>query len=74
MKLHVSASETTRTIVARMNGAAPAYLRWNAEMGSNTGEIMVPTSLAIGKYKLTVTAEDFAHNIGTGEVEVEILP
>ncbi len=74
MKLHVSASETTRTIVARMNGAAPAYLRWNAEMGSNTGEIVVPASLALGRYKLTVTAEDFAHNIGTGEVEVEILP
>jgi hypothetical protein len=27
-----------------------------------------------GKYKLTVTAEDFAHNIGSGEVEIEILP
>jgi Ca-activated chloride channel family protein len=74
MKVHVSASETTRTIVARMNGAPPAYLRWNAEMGSNIGEILVPASMAIGEYKLTVTAEDFAHNIGTGEVEVEILP
>jgi Ca-activated chloride channel family protein len=74
MKLHVSASDTTRTVVARMYGAAPAYLRWNAEMGSNVGEMLVPASLATGKYKLTVTAEDFAHNIGTGEVEVEILP
>ncbi len=74
MKLHVSASDTTRTIVARMHGAAPIYLHWNAEMGSNTGEMVVPASLAAGKYKLTVTAEDFAHNIGTGEVEVEILP
>ncbi|HWZ32173.1 MAG TPA: VIT and VWA domain-containing protein [Bryobacteraceae bacterium] len=74
MKVHVSASDTTRTIVARMYGAAPAYLRWNAEMGSNIGEVLVPASLAAGKYKLTVTAEDFAHNIGTGEVEVEILP
>jgi hypothetical protein len=27
-----------------------------------------------GRYKLTVTAEDFAHNIGSGEVDVEILP
>jgi Ca-activated chloride channel family protein len=74
MKLHVSASETTRTIVARMPGAAPAYLRWNAEMGSNIGNIIVPASMAVGKFKITVTAEDFAHNVGSGEVEVEILP
>ncbi len=74
VRVHVSASDTTRTIVARMYGAAPVYLRWNAEMASNTGELMVPASLAAGKYKLTVTAEDFAHNIGSGEVEIEILP
>jgi Ca-activated chloride channel family protein len=43
-------------------------------MGSNTGAMMIPASLAAGKYKLTVTAEDFAHNIGSGEVEIEILP
>jgi Ca-activated chloride channel homolog len=74
VQLQVSASETTRTIVARLNGAAPVYLRWNAEMGSNTGVMAIPASLAAGRYKLTVTAEDFAHNIGSGEVEVEVLP
>jgi hypothetical protein len=30
--------------------------------------------MAAGRYKVTVTAEDFAHNIGTGEVEIEVLP
>jgi len=74
VKLHVSASDTTRTIVARMRGAAPVYLKWNAAMGSNTGELLVPASFAAGRYKVTVTAEDFAHNIGSGEVEIEILP
>jgi Ca-activated chloride channel family protein len=74
VRLQVSASETTRTIVARMNGAAPVYLRWNPEMGSNTGVIAIPASFAAGRYKLTVTAEDFAHNIGSGEVELEVLP
>jgi Ca-activated chloride channel family protein len=74
IQMRVSASDTTRTIVARMNGAAPVYLRWNAEMASNAGEMVVPASLAAGRYKLNVTAEDFAHNIGSGEVEVEILP
>jgi Ca-activated chloride channel family protein len=74
VKLHVSASDSTRTIVARMAGAAPVYLKWNAEMGSNTGELLVPATFAAGRYKVTVTAEDFAHNIGSGEVEIEILP
>ncbi len=74
LKLQVSASETTRTIVARMRGAAPVYLKWNAGMGSNIGELLVPATFAPGRYKVTVTAEDFAHNIGSGEVEIEILP
>jgi Ca-activated chloride channel family protein len=74
MQVRVSASDTTRTVVARMYGAAPVYLRWNPELGSNTGAMMIPASLSAGRYKLTVTAEDFAHNIGSGEVEIEILP
>ena len=74
VKLQVSASDTTRTIVARMHGAAPVYLKWNAGMGSNIGELLVPATFAAGRYTVTVTAEDFAHNIGSGEVEIEILP
>ena len=74
MRIRASASETTRTIVARMDGIAPAYLRWDASQGTNLGAMMIPASLAAGRYKLTVTAEDIAHNIGSGEVEVEILP
>jgi Ca-activated chloride channel homolog len=74
MQIRASASETSRTIVARLDGAAPAYLRWSTASGSNLGEIMIPASLAAGKYQVTVTVEDFAHNIGSGEVEVEILP
>jgi Ca-activated chloride channel homolog len=72
--VQVGASETTRTIVARMNGAAPVYIRWNPDTGMNTGVLAVPATLAAGKYKLTVTAEDFAHNIGSREVELEVLP
>jgi len=72
--LRVSASETTRTIVARMYGAAPVYLRWNPGLGASSGELAIPATLAAGKYKLTVTAEDFAHNIGSREVDVEVIP
>ena len=72
--LRVSASKLTRTIVARMYGVPPVYLRWNASAKVNTGEIAVPADLPAGEYKLTVTAEDFAHNVGSREVPVEILP
>jgi Ca-activated chloride channel family protein len=72
--LRVSASQTTRTVMARMYGVGPVSLRWNPRAQSNTGEFAVPEQLAPGKYVLTVTAEDFAHNIGSQEVPLEILP
>lgn len=72
--LRVSASESTRTIVARLPGAAPVYIRWNPDASANTGALAIPTTLPAGRYKLTVTAEDFAHNIGTREVEIDVLP
>ncbi len=74
MRLRVSASDTTRTVVARMYGAQPVYLRWNPEMSSNTGQLIIPAYVAPGKYVLTVTAEDFAHNIGSQEVHIEVAP
>ena len=49
-------------------------LQWSASAKANTGEIAVPVDLPAGEYKLTVTAEDFAHNVGSQEVPVEILP
>ncbi|MBI3682376.1 MAG: VWA domain-containing protein [Acidobacteria bacterium] len=74
LRMRVSASSTTRTIVARLPGAAPVPLRWNPEMKSNTGELIVPGHLPSGRYKLSVHAEDFAHNTGSQEVAIEVLP
>ena len=74
VRLRASASATTRTIVARMYGVGPVSLRWNAQAASNTGEFIVPAHLAAGRYTLTVTAEDFAHNIGSQEVSIEVSP
>ena len=74
MRLRVSASETTRSVVARLYGAQPVYLRWNPEMASNTGQMTIPSYLAPGKYTLSVTAEDFAHNVGSQEVQIEVAP
>jgi Ca-activated chloride channel family protein len=72
--LKVRASQSTRTLVARLEGAAPVELRWDPRAGANTGELFIPEQAIPGNYKLTVTAEDIAHNIGTQEVQIEVLP
>ena len=72
--LKVSASESTRTLIARMDGAVPVALHWDAKAASNTGALTIPEQAIPGIYKLTVTAEDIAHNIGTQEVQIEVLP
>jgi len=72
--LRVQASSSTRTLLAQLEGAAPVSLRWNPDESASTGEIAVPTELVPGRYRLTVTAEDIAHNIGVQEVQIEIIP
>jgi Ca-activated chloride channel family protein len=72
LKIHASAS--TRTLLAQMEGASPVNLRWNPDESASTGEMLVPDELAPGSYRLTVTAEDMAHNIGVQEVQIEVLP
>ena len=72
--LKVGASESTRTLIARMDGAVPVLLRWDAKAGANAGALTIPEQMIPGMYKLTVTAEDIAHNIGTQEVQIEVLP
>ena len=70
----VSASASTRTLTARLEGAAPVSLHWNQNAAMNTGELEVPSDLPTGNYQLTVIGEDIAHNIGTQEVQIEVLP
>jgi Ca-activated chloride channel family protein len=72
--LKVSASGTTRTLTARLEGLAPVSLRWNREQGMSTGQIGLPQALPAGDYVLAVTAEDVAHNLGSAEVHIEVVP
>jgi len=72
LKIHASAS--TRTLIVQLEGAAPVHLRWNPDEAASTGDLAIPDDLAPGTYRLTVTAEDMAHNIGAQEVQIEILP
>jgi Ca-activated chloride channel family protein len=74
IELRVGASQSTRTLVAHLEGAAPVSLRWDPHVAANTGQIVIPGETIPGTYKLTVTAEDIAHNIGTQEVQIEVLP
>lgn len=74
IRLRVSASQNTRTLIARMEDAAPVELRWNSKAGASTGELVIPGQTIPGAYRLTVTAEDIAHNIGSQEIRIEVLP
>jgi Ca-activated chloride channel family protein len=74
IQLRVHASSSTRTLLAQLEGAASVNLRWNPDESASTGEIAVPSELSPGRYRLTVTAEDIAHNIGAQEVQIEIIP
>ena len=74
IRVEVSASSSTRTLVASFPGAMPVNLHWSAAARASTGELQVPTDLSPGTYRLIVTAEDVAHNIGSQEVQIEVLP
>jgi Ca-activated chloride channel homolog len=73
INIRASASASTRDLIAHIDGAAPVSLRWNAAAETNTGTLTIPPSLLPGEYKLTVTAEDIAHSLGTEEVPIEVL-
>jgi Ca-activated chloride channel family protein len=72
--LRASASQHPRTVLARMYGTAAVELHWDSRAAANTGDLAIPTGLAPGSYVLTVTAEDIAHNIGSQEVRIDVLP
>jgi Ca-activated chloride channel family protein len=74
VKLRVNASENTRTLTARLQGLAPVNLHWSQSAGSNIGELAIPEDLPPGNYALTVTAEDIAHNLGSQEVSLDVVP
>jgi Ca-activated chloride channel family protein len=74
LDLKVAASQSTRTLVARLEGAAPVGLKWDSKAGVNTGQLFIPNQMIPGTYRLTVTAEDIAHNMGSQGVDIEIVP
>jgi Ca-activated chloride channel homolog len=74
VQLRVRASASTRTIIARLYGASPVELRWDARAGASTGTLTIPEGLPAGRYVIRVTAEDVAHNIASQELTFDVLP
>ena len=74
VEIRASATSSTRTLTAHLEGAAPVTLRWNLRAATNTGTLVIPADLPIGHYTLIVTAEDIAHNMGSQEVQVDVIP
>jgi Ca-activated chloride channel family protein len=72
--LSVRASQSTRTITARLYGAEPVSIHWNPDQNTNTGTILIPASLPPGRYYIHVTAEDMAHNVSHEEAPLEVVP
>jgi len=70
--VRVSADSDTVRLFARMYGSQPVQLFWSGKDQTNIGKLRVPESLAAGRYTLTISAEDFAHNQSSAEIQLEI--
>jgi len=73
-EIRAAASASTRTLTAQIEGVAPAVLRWNPRERTNAGILAIPSDLPVGRYTLTVAAEDIAHNLGSQEVSLDVVP
>ncbi len=71
--IKASADKDTMRLVARLYGAQPVGLAWSEKEKANIGRLRVPAGLASGRYALTVSAEDFAHNQSNVEVMVSVI-
>lgn len=69
----VRADSDTRVIAARVFGALPVPVIWDAKAKTNIGHLRIPAGLPSGTYTIQVTAEDFAHNSSVAEVMVEVI-
>ena len=69
----VSADSDTVRLFARMYGSQPSQLTWSPREQTNTGKLRIAPGLASGRYTLTVSAEDSAHNQSTAEVTIDVV-
>ena len=69
----VSADSDTVRLFARMYGSQPAQLTWSPQEQTNVGKLRIAAGLATGRYTITVSAEDAAHNQSTVEIPIDVV-
>jgi Ca-activated chloride channel family protein len=69
----VRADSDTRVIAARIFGALPVPVVWDAKAKASVGHLRIPAGLPSGTYTIQITAEDFAHNASVTELLVEVI-
>lgn len=73
LTVRASADRDAMRIVAKMYGAQPVQLAWSEKEKANVGRLRVPAGLASGRYTLTVSSEDFAHNQSSVEAQITVI-
>ena len=73
INLKVSADSDTNRLIAKFYGTKPVQIFWSNEAKANIGKLKIPENLVSGKYILSISAEDFAHNQTTEEIQIEVL-
>jgi Ca-activated chloride channel family protein len=73
IRITVGADSDTRTIAARIYGALPVPVVWDAASKANIGALKIPAGLPTGTYTIQITAEDFAHNLSVTEVSLDVV-
>lgn len=71
--INVRADGDTRRIAARIFGAQPVPVVWDAASKVNLGHLRIPAGLPSGTYTIQITAEDFAHNSSVTEVMLQVI-
>jgi Ca-activated chloride channel family protein len=71
--IRVKADSDARSIWARIFGALPVPVVWDAKARANVGYLRIPAGLPPGTYMIRITAEDFAHNLSTTEVPIRVI-
>jgi Ca-activated chloride channel family protein len=71
--MRVSADSDTVRLFASMYGSRPAQLTWSPQEQTNVGKLRIAAGLATGRYTITVSAEDAAHNQSTIEIPIDVV-
>ena len=73
IEIKAYADSDTQRLTAKLYGARASQLFWSNDAKANVGRLKIPETSASGKYVLSVSAEDFAHNQTTEEIEIEVI-